>query len=113
MEDPNKKNHTVFKQVNKFDCKRVEVFLEWQAKGCAGLSLYNRLVPIALHTKEAAYEPGHRQQTQVDLREIRYTCSRAELHKMNHTKMTPGISSDESLYIMYSNRDRLHARPSL
>ena len=114
MEGPNTKNvQATVKQVNTFDDKRAEGFLEWQAKVRTGLILYNRLIPIALHTNKAAYEPGHRQQARADLRVKRYTCSRAELHRMNHTKMTPGKVSDESRFIMYNCRDCLHARTLL
>ena len=48
MEGPNTKNvQATVKQVNTFDDKRAEGFLEWQAKVCTTLSLYNRLFFIA------------------------------------------------------------------
>ena len=43
MNGPNTNNfHAVVKQVNKFDGKRTEDFLEWQVKLRTALSLYNR-----------------------------------------------------------------------
>ena len=57
--------------------------------------------------------PHGRQQGRADLREKRSIFSHAELHKINHTKMTPGEDPDEFLYTIGSRRDRLHARWSL